>query len=260
MQLSLVHWTDVEAYLERHRGIIIPIGSTEQHGPNGLMGTDAVCAEHIASEAGEKLDLLVAPTISVGMAVHHLAFPGSISLQPTTLIRVIIDIVNSLHKNGFEQFFFVNGHGGNISTVYTAFSQIHAETVVGMSGTVNKAIRCGLFNWWDGNRSKALYEALYGDAEGHHATPSEIALANFAASRPIREVEMMPKIAGTGGVSGPESLSDDPVGYRRLFPDGRVGSDPSLASLEDGEKFSACAVADAADAMNEFFVHNQTNL
>ena len=82
MQLHLQTWTEVEAYLEKSRGIIVPIGSTEQHGPNGLIGTDAICAEVVARAVGEAAGALVAPTISVGMAQHHMAFTGSMTLRP----------------------------------------------------------------------------------------------------------------------------------------------------------------------------------
>jgi len=77
MQLQLQTWVEVEAYLESSRGIILPIGSTEQHGPTGLIGTDAICAEVIARGVGEAAGALVAPTVAVGMAQHHLGFPGS---------------------------------------------------------------------------------------------------------------------------------------------------------------------------------------
>ena len=67
MQLKLRTWQEVEAYLEGSSGIIIPIGSTEQHGPTGFIGTDALCPELIAEGVGEALGAMVAPTISVGM-------------------------------------------------------------------------------------------------------------------------------------------------------------------------------------------------
>ena len=81
MQLHLKTWQDVEAYLKTSVGIIIPIGSTEQHGPNGLVGTDAICAEAVARGVGEAAGALVAPTIAVGMAQHHLGFAGSMTLR-----------------------------------------------------------------------------------------------------------------------------------------------------------------------------------
>ena len=79
MQLQLQTWVEVEAYLRSNRGIILPIGSTEQHGPTGLIGTDAICAEVIARGVGEAAGALVPPTIAVGMAQHHLGFAGSMT-------------------------------------------------------------------------------------------------------------------------------------------------------------------------------------
>src|SRR5512139_1750312 len=112
MLLHLITWLEVETYLNHSKGIILPIGSTEQHGPTGLIGTDAICAEAIARGVGEATQAMVAPTINVGMALHHMAFPGSISLRPSTLILVIRDYLMSLAKAGFTKFFFINGHGG----------------------------------------------------------------------------------------------------------------------------------------------------
>ena len=81
MQLQLKTWQFVENYLKTKTGIIIPIGSTEQHGPTGLIGTDALTAEMVGRGVGEKVGALVAPSISVGMAQHHLDFAGSITPQ-----------------------------------------------------------------------------------------------------------------------------------------------------------------------------------
>src|SRR5215831_11826088 len=169
MQLQLMSWPEVEAYLRRSRAIILPIGSTEQHGPIGLIGTDAICAETVARGVGETADALVGPTIAFGMAQHHLGFPGSITLRPSTLIQLIKDYVQSLQRHGFERFFFVNGHGGNIATVTAAFSEIYAERSLDAQSNA-PGIRCKLRNWWTGPGIGKLSKELFGDAEGSHAT------------------------------------------------------------------------------------------
>ena len=154
MQLQLSTWQEVESYLTQSRGVVIPIGSTEQHGPNGFVGTDALCPEVIARGLGEATGALVAPTLSIGMAQHHLGFPGSIALRPSTLMAVVQDVVNSLARQGFDSFFFLNGHGGNIASLQAAFSEIYAEASLGTAGSNRPALRCRLRNWWDGLRSK----------------------------------------------------------------------------------------------------------
>ena len=85
MLLALSTWPEIAAWLDRCRTIVIPIGSNEQHGPTGLLGTDWLCPEIIAHEAERRGgEILVAPTFNIGMAQHHLAFPGTISLRPST--------------------------------------------------------------------------------------------------------------------------------------------------------------------------------
>ena len=127
MLLHLSTWQEVETYLQQSQGIIFPIGSTEQHGPTGLIGTDAICAESLARGVGESTQAIVAPTINVGMALHHTAFPGSISLRPSTMIQGVKEYITCLAKAGFTKFYFINGHGGNMATLKAAFSETYAQ-------------------------------------------------------------------------------------------------------------------------------------
>lgn len=241
MQLHLCTWPQVEAYLARSRGIIFPIGSTEQHGPNGLIGTDAICAEVVAKGVSKAADALVGPTINVGMALHHLAFPGSVSLRPSTLIALIQDYVKPLARSGFERFYFINGHGGNIASLKAAFSETYAAILDANLPNAGK-IRCKVANWYQGQGVKALADQLYGDQEGSHATPSEVALTQFVYP------EAFPDLTDEG--SQPLSPTVAPAGrsiynwqdFRQFYPDGRMGSNPSLATAQHGQQFYEIAV------------------
>jgi creatinine amidohydrolase len=234
VNLQLCTWQEVEHYLEKSKGIIIPIGSTEQHGPNGLIGTDAITAEKIASVISEQHNIMVAPTINYGMAQHHLGFAGSISLRPTTLISIVVDIVSSVAKHGFTHIFFLNGHGGNIAPLKVAFSEIYADYSFNSKPC---PFICSVGNWFDGKGISKLSRDLYNDVEGQHATPSEVALTYYMHPECVKEVDMSPKVAPLGDIR-------DALNYRSQFPDGRIGSDPSLATVEAGEKICKAAVLD----------------
>ena len=243
MRLQLRTWPEVEAYLKDHTGIIIPIGSAEQHGPTGFIGTDALCPELVADGVAAETGALVAPTLSIGMAQHHLGFPGSITLRPTTLIAVVKDVVESLARNGFERFFFINGHGGNIATVTAAFSEIYAEASLAGAGGNRPPIRCLMRNWFDSPGVERIQDQAFGAANGSHATAGEVSLTYFGYPEDGRRVsadgKLAPEVAPTGTIY-------DAADYRNRFADGRIGSDPTLATEAIGERLRDAAVADLA--------------
>ena len=245
MRLQLCTWQEVEEYLTRSKGIIIPVGSTEQHGPNGHIGTDAICPETIAYGVAEQTEVLVAPTLSIGMAQHHMAFAGTITFRPTTFIAVVRDVVTSLAKHGFERFYFLNGHGGNIATLGAAFSEVYAERSLRDGGASQAPVRCVLANWFAGKGVGAISKELFGDSEGSHATPSEVSLSYYAYPAFVKQAQMSPKVA-------PKGRFTDAADYRRRFPDGRIGSDPSLATVDAGERLFRAAVADVVEDYGNF--------
>jgi creatinine amidohydrolase len=240
IRLQLRSWPEVEAYLERCKGVIVPLGSTEQHGPTGAIGTDALTAEAVALEVGRRTGVLVTPTQAFGMAEHHLGFAGTISLQPSTLLALLHDVVLSLARHGFERIYVINGHGGNIATARAAFAQAHA-TAASRGLPQAERLRCKLANWFMAAPAMELARELYGDREGHHATPSEIALTLHLEPSLESKQRPLPEPAPAGPIHGPED-------FRRRHPDGRMGSDPFLASAAHGERFlDLAATALAAD-------------
>jgi creatinine amidohydrolase len=240
MQLHLSTWPEVEAYLAKSKAILIPIGSTEQHGPNGLLGTDALCPEIIGKRAGDEAGFLVGPTFNVGQAQHHMGFAGTITLRPSTMIAAMMDWAQSLTRHGFERIYWLNGHGGNIATITAAFSEIYHGVTFDKSrddraGANHSPLRCSLRNWWELPGVMDLCRQLFPVGEGSHATPSEVSVTWFGFPQAVKQVAMSPRIAPTGPILD----ADD---YRRRFPDGRIGSDPSQASTEAGGKIVAAAV------------------
>lgn len=236
MKLAHATWPEIEAYLERSRGIILPTGSTEQHGPMGLIGTDALCAEAIAEGAGNTVGALVAPVIGYTPAPFNTAFPGTISVSEAVFKSMVGEIIDCLAGQGFEAVYVLNGHGANLAPLH----EIAATT---------RTARLRIKSWWDFDKVNALRRAFYGDWEGMHATPSEVAITQLrhrrvapgaAATPPQR---LTPEFIKThaGDKHGP------PNAHRAAFPDGRVGSHSALATPDHGRALLAAAVEAVAE-------------
>ena len=242
MLLEYATWCDVEDYLKTRKDIIIPIGSTEQHGPMGFMGTDFICPEVLASGVSKRQNVLIAPTITFGMSQHHLSFSGTISLRPTTIIALLKDVSLSLMGHGFTHLFFLNGHGGNVASINTAFSEIYAEHSFSKKAS---PLYFHLCNWYEGNRVKALSRKYFEDKEGSHATPSELSLSFYAHPKVMKNAALSPEVS-------PDTHFRDSADFRIKYPDGRMGSDSSLASIDIGKELFEEALKDILEVYEEF--------
>ena len=230
MRLDQATWYEIESYLKQSRGIIIPTGSTEQHGPIGLIGTDTICAEQVAENAGHIASALVAPTLAYTPAPFNMEFPGTISISESLFQKLVIEIVEGLISQGFEYIYFLNGHGANLGPLLRVSEKTEAAKV-------------RIKSWWEFDEVNKLRQSYYGSWEGMHATPSEIAITQ--ATHRIIDSEV--------AESPPEKLSAEfmhehagdrhgPAKQHRIsFPDGRVGSHSALARPEHGKKLLAAA-------------------
>src|SRR5215216_6101065 len=94
---------------------LIPVGATEQHGPNMTLETDTAVAYRLALRMATSLypRAVVAPPLPYGVSYHHMKFPGTMTLSPETFQDVVLEVVESLRRHGLERFFVVDGHAGN---------------------------------------------------------------------------------------------------------------------------------------------------
>ncbi|WP_121741120.1 creatininase family protein [Natronorubrum halophilum] len=117
MELERNSWTAVED--SAPTTALLPVGSTEQHGPHAPVGTDTIVARAIAAAADRTLptETVVLPPLPVGVAPYHGPFPGTLSVSPETLRSYARDVVTSLEGTSVETVVFVNGHGGNGETL-----------------------------------------------------------------------------------------------------------------------------------------------
>ena len=234
MRLEQTSWMEVRDKLKVPQGIIMATGSTEQHGPIGLIGTDTICSETIASGVATKANMYLAPSIGFTPAEFNMKFPGTISISEQTFKSLLRDVTSSLLKHGFEFVLIVNGHGANIDPIKDV-----------MTVFKNKLF---FKSWWDFPTVNNIRNKEFGDWEGMHATPSEISITQIN-QRFIDNIEFK-KIAQ----NPPKKLTKDFIiahsgdkhgtaeEHYRAFPDGRVGSHSIMANPEIGKKIVNASV------------------
>ena len=234
VRLDLCTWPEIEAYLGESDGIVLPVGSTEQHGPMGLIGTDALCAQAVAEGMAARTETLVAPTLALTPAPFNTRFPGTISLSEPLFEAVAEEVIQCLSAQGFGRIYVMNGHGANLAPLRR----------ISEDASANIRIR----SWWDFEPINRLRRDYYGDWEGMHATPSEVAITQALhrvvapgdASEPPQKLSPEFISAHAGDKHGP------PDEHKAQFPDGRVGSHSALARPEHGRTLLDAAIASAA--------------
>ncbi len=227
--LENMSFPEVEDYLKEKDTVLVPVGSVEQHSEYGVIGTDFIAAEGVAREVGQKMGLMVAPTIHYGVSPHHMDFAGSVTLSPITFLHLIVDICCSFIRHGFSRIFFINGHGGNKNALASAFQQVKMD---GGRGQLE------LFSWYDGLKETEIVRELFQDQDGSHATPSEISLTMLLRPAVFAERAFEDKQNETPDYYWPLTAEE----MRGTFPDGRMGASSWLASVEKGRLVMTVAV------------------
>ncbi|MEM7320845.1 MAG: creatininase family protein [Pseudomonadota bacterium] len=241
MQLTLMTWPEVEARLERGACVMLPIGSVEQHGPMGLIGTDVICATEVALRAADRVDAIVAPAISYTSAPFNTGFPGTVSVTPDLVSALVLQVCQGLLGQGISGVFIVNGHGANLDPIAKAQQSLPAGSVK-------------IQSWWEPPEVNTMRAKLYGEWEGMHATPSEVAITQaLYGAKPVGAAADPPELLSadyirqhSGDRHGP------PDKHRADFPDGRVGSHSALATPEHGQQLLDLASTAIADQFVEF--------
>jgi creatinine amidohydrolase/Fe(II)-dependent formamide hydrolase-like protein len=123
-------WPDAKRRLAEVDVALLPVGSIEQHGPHLPLDTDAFDAEYLCAKVAERCPQprpLVLPLIPYGVAYHHHDFPGTLSVSPETLAKLVYEVGMSAAKNGITKLIIVNGHGGNMPTLQFAAQMINRD-------------------------------------------------------------------------------------------------------------------------------------
>jgi creatinine amidohydrolase len=225
--LEELGWPDVAEYLQTDDRLILVTGSTEQHGRHMTFASDVWAPWEIARRLSDRTGVLLAPPLHYGMSLHHLGFPGSLSLRPQTLASIILDLLESAYTHGFRRILLLNGHGGNTAAIATAL----AEALNELNG-----LQVRLESWWHAPQVKAILDEAFPDEPGGHADAGETSVV--MAIRP--DVLRLERAEHSPGARSHGFLTRQ-VFYDH-YPHGVIGADPRRASAEVGERVLAAAV------------------
>lgn len=123
-------WAEMNDAISMQKLVILPTGSTEQHGRHLPLDVDLFLTESVCLEVGRRAPdrVLVLPPISYGLNMHHIDFPGTIHIEPEVFIAFCTNVTKSVAYHGFEKILIVNGHGSNVPLVDLVARKTTLET------------------------------------------------------------------------------------------------------------------------------------
>ncbi len=245
VQMEEMNWPSIKKAIDLgFRTVLIPVGSIEQHGPHLPTFTDSLLAYDLCERLAKKLGrTLAAPVIRPGCSEHHLAFPGTISVPPSTLRALVDAYVGSLVKAGFKNFVLIPTHGGNFEPLRKGFPALR-----------KKYRKANIYGYFDLQRFVAAMNevaAQYGvspEAAGAHS--------GFAETSCVLAVrnELVDMSSAAPGYLGPFDREVSRQIIKRgmtAFTKNGVLGDPRESSSEAGEKIIQNLVDHIVATLNE---------
>lgn len=220
---------DLRALAAKDAIVVLPVASTEQHGPHLPTCVDTMLVGEIARRAARRIaaqvPIVVAPTLWCGLADHHLAFGGTFTLSYPTWLAVLRDLVASLKRQGFRRILLLNGHGGNIAGLDVAATELTRELGVPVA----------IATYWTslGPEVAALLED---QTTVLHACEAETSMM-LAIAPNLVAADRLAQSAGPADIDEREFARQPKRwhSFAELTPNGTLG-DPSRATAAKGEK------------------------
>ncbi|MFB6234303.1 MAG: creatininase family protein [Halopenitus sp.] len=231
MYLGDEAWPDLGEYFEDESLALVPVGSTEQHGPHLPEATDHLIAEALAREAAERGDYLCTPTVNVGVSPHHRQFHGTMWVDAPVFRDYMESLTRNLAYHGIDRVVFVNAHGGNVDHLREVGRRLRDDETL------------YAIEWmWD-NAIPGLVDELFAQ-NGPHGGPKETAMIQYLQSDLVHEDRLAEARDG-----GPASVAEaDTIKYgAKTFYDAAdntengVLGDQTDASAEKGEQLFEAA-------------------
>ena len=226
---------EVEAYLRDHAArptVLVPVGSTEQHGPHAPLGTDALIPTEIARRVAPQAGAVVAPTVNYGLSYPHAGFTGVVYLRMSTFMELIEDLTLQFARMGFTRICFLNGHYDNTYAIAYACAAVGDRLPAGT--------RAYPVNYWDAMTPNEAAE-YFDPANGLHANKGETS-AVLAINPDLVDMERansemppFPEVTNPGAVHTAFFFSA-PGSIKRATASGTWG-DATQSSAEFGRRY-----------------------
>ena len=223
---------EVSDFLADHQTVIVPTGSTEQHGPHGPLLTDVIVPTEVARRVAPRVGAVVAPSINYGLSYPHAGFTGVVQVRIPTFMAVIEDLCVSLATVGFRRIIFLNGHYDNTYAIAYACATAAERMPAG--------VHAFPINYWDGMTADEAAE-YFGPGTGLHANRGETSAvlainpALVDVDRANAEMPPFPEVTNQGPVHTAFFFSA-PGSVHRATRSGTWG-DARQATAEYGEKY-----------------------
>lgn len=241
-------WAEVQEALAETDIVLVPVGAVEQHGPHLPLGADSMqgvdFSRRLVATLGEEgIPVVAGPPVLFGVSSAHMAFPGSITLRPTTLLTVIEEVCLCLFKHGFRKFALVMGHGGNWPVMQTAVQSLTAE---------EPEMKVIALNWL-GYMYNKYPNILRSKRPEKHSGEGET--SRMLATHPElvmieRAQEHYPDATQSKLYGHPEGVYKTMYDMKQVSPVGSMGN-PALATAETGEVIYDTVVRWMADAIKQ---------
>lgn len=157
---------EVEAFLKEHQTVIVPVGSTEQHGPHAPLATDVLIPHEVARRVAPRVGAVVAPSVNYALSYPHVGFTGVVHVQISTFMATIEDLCVGFAAMGFRRIVFLNGHYDNTYAIAYACASV--------AGRLPAGVRAFPVNYWDGMTPAEAAE-YFDPSNGLHANRGETA-------------------------------------------------------------------------------------
>lgn len=148
-------WVEAKEYFAQNDIVILPVGSTEQHGPQNPLGTDHLVAQALAEEAAKQTGVLCLPVVPFGVSSHHRQFWGTVQVSPSVFRDYIREICLALKYHDVRKVAVVNGHGGNRSSLLELARELRVQ-----------GLFMSVFQWWEA-AAKLLPDFFESEERGH---------------------------------------------------------------------------------------------